>query len=73
MEINGLDLQEIAKLLSRKRNRYLSLLLSDLEKEITTKVSKEDWHKIRKVILDYFNDFCRAVVKVIVGQEIEGL
>ena len=67
-EINGLDIVGVQAAIDRRKGRYISLLLTDLESVL----SEEDYKVARKLILDNFNDFCRSVFRILFG-EVEGL
>lgn len=67
-DFEGLTGLEVGILIKRKMKRYIALLLSDLEKEIN---DSDIFEIVRKLVLDYFNDFTRAVWEII-GIEIEG-
>jgi len=72
-DYEGLTGMEIAILIKRKMKRYIALLLSDLESESVSVDSERmvSFETVRKLNLDYFNDFTRAVWQII-GVEIEG-
>lgn len=70
MEVNGLDLEGILKLIKRRQGRYLALLLNDIEKEIS---NKEEYQLVRKLVLDHFNDYTRSIFRILIGDEVEGL
>lgn len=70
MEINGLDLADILVQLGRRQRRYLHLLLNDVETAIG---QAEEYEIVRKLILDNFNDYTRSIVRILVGDPIEGL
>lgn len=67
-DFDGLAGMEVALLIKRKMRRYIALLLSDLEKEIH---DEDEFESVRKLVLDYFNDYTRAIWQII-GIEIEG-
>lgn len=71
MEINGLDFIDVLAAIRRRQNRYLALLLNDLE-EIMGK-DDPNYSSVRKLVLDHFNDFSRSVFRVMFGDEVEGL
>lgn len=63
--LTGIEFQILTK---RKQGRYIALLLGDVEKEMS---DDDEFEKVRKLILDYFNDYTRAIW-MIAGLEIEG-
>lgn len=63
--LTGLDFQILTK---RKQGRFLALLLSDVEKEMSI---PEEYDRVRKLILDYVNDYTRSIWRA-AGVEIEG-
>lgn len=70
MEINGLDLIDVTSAIRRRLNRYLALLLNDLEDTVT---DRAEYNAARKLVLDCFNDYTRSVFRVIFGEDVEGL
>ncbi len=64
-----LDLIEIFTLLGEVRDRYLALLLTDVEAVLG---NTNEYVVTRKLILDHVNDYTRALADVIIGQRIEG-
>jgi len=70
MEINGLDLIDVTSAIRRRLNRYLALLLKDLEDIITDRC---EYNAVRKLVLDCFNDYTRSVFRVVLGDDVEGL
>jgi phage-related tail protein len=67
--INGLDAEEILKFLSKKNRRYQAMQLDDIEIILG---KTEEFSKVRKIILDYTNEYTRSVAKLFLG-DIEGL
>jgi len=65
-----LDLIEVFTQLGKVRNRYIALLLTDVEHVLG---NTNEYITTRKLILDHFNDYTRALARVIIGDEIEGL
>jgi hypothetical protein len=63
--IQGLDLEEVIGFINRKNKRYLAICLQDLEDII--KPDSNEYALIRKLLLDNFNDYTRAVLKIIFG------
>jgi len=71
MELSGIDFIEVMSSIKKKHRWYLASLLRDIESLLGE--DSEEFLVIRKLILDTFNDFLRAVVRIIFGEEIEGL
>ncbi len=67
---NSLDMLSILSILERRKGTYLSLLLDDLEL-LYKRNSSPDFHEVRKLILDYFNDYYRSLIKVVTDGDIE--
>lgn len=68
--MNGLDLLDVLGLIKRKQRRYIALLLNDVE-EIMADDPKYTY--VRKILLDYFNDYTRSIFRILIGDDIEGL
>jgi hypothetical protein len=62
--IKGLDAIAIIKLIDRLNKKHQASLLSKLELLID---DKEVFKDVRKLLLDSTNDFCREVIKTLVG------
>ena len=63
--IDGLDLFDMISFIGKKNKRYLAIILADVE-QIIDKDSKE-FEAIRKIFLDGFNDYTRAIVRIVFG------
>lgn len=70
IEIEGLDAIDILLLVTRKKKKFLAMLLSELE--TTYPRNTEEYKVLRKLILDYFNDYTRSIMRALFG-DIEGL
>ena len=66
---NGLDMLDILSILERRKGTYLSLLLDDLEKSYL-RTPTPTYEEVRKLILDYFNDYYRSFIRVITDGDI---
>jgi hypothetical protein len=66
---NGLDILSILSILERRKGTYLSLLLDDLE--LLYKKGDPQFADVRKLVLDYFNDYYRSLIKVVTDGDIE--
>jgi hypothetical protein len=64
------DLIDVLSLIKRKQRRYLALLLNDVEELMFEE--PEMYIHIRKVLLDYFNDYTRSIFRILMGDDIEG-
>ena len=64
------DLIDILGLIKRKQRRYLALLLNDVEELMYEE--PEQYIVLRKILLDYFNDYTRSIFRVLMGDDIEG-
>ena len=69
MEINGLDLVDIMAAMKRRQNRYIALILHDVEEIL----GEEQFKLVRKTILDGFNDYTRSIFRILLGDDVEGL
>jgi len=65
VEIGGLDLFDLITFISKKNKRFIAIMLAETE-EIVGKDS-EEYKKLRKIILDGFNDYTRSLVRIIFG------
>lgn len=68
--VNGIDMLDIITDFSKKNKRYIANTLKDLE-QVLGKDTKE-YIAVRKLFLDNFNDFTRALLVQLFGN-IEGL
>lgn len=68
--IEGLDVVDVVKYISRKKDKFIAIVLADLE-EVMEKDSNE-YKYVRKVFLDGFNDYTRSIMRTFFGS-IEGL
>jgi len=68
--ISGLDIFDVETLLSTKNRKFQKLALDDLEQIV--KKDNPLYGKIRKLILDYFNDYTRSVCRIIFGDIEDG-
>lgn len=66
-----LDFIDVMSQLRRRQKRYLALLLRDLEGLLGP--DSEEFQIVRKLVLDYFNDFLRSTAQTIFGEDVEGL
>jgi len=67
--IEGLNVIEIVKFLSNKNKKYLAITLNNIEDVLDP--NSEDYKLIRKEVLDGFNEFTRAIVEVLFGDQLE--
>lgn len=65
VEIGGLDLFDLITFISKKNKRFIAIMLAETE-EIVGKDS-EEYKKLRKIILDGFNDYTRSIVRIVFG------
>lgn len=68
--IEGLDVVDVVKYISRKKDKFIAIVLADLE-EVMEKDSNE-YKYVRKVFLDGFNDYTRSIMRTFFGS-VEGL
>jgi len=63
--LNGLDLSDLALFISEKRNRYLAIILQELEESIGKDHPK--WPLVRKSVLDGLNSYSRSLAGFFFG------
>ena len=63
--IEGLDVIDVLKYIGKKRNKFLALILAELEG--TLDKNSDDYKVIRKVILDGVNDYTRSLLRILFG------
>jgi hypothetical protein len=63
--IEGLDLIDVINFMNKKNKKYQALLLKDLE-DILGKDS-DQFHLIRKLVLDSYNDYTRSIIRLLFG------
>lgn len=68
--IDGLDMIDVVDFITRKRNKFIAVMLSELEEYM--EVDSNEYKLIRKVILDGMNDYTRSMMRALFG-DIEGL
>jgi len=68
--IEGLDIVDVVRYISRKKDKFIAIVLADLE-EVMDKETNE-YKFIRKVFLDGFNDYTRSIMRTMFGN-VEGL
>ena len=67
--IEGLNVIEVVKFLRNKNKKYLAITLNNIEDVLDS--DSEDYKLIRKEVLDGFNEFTRAIVEVLFGDQLE--
>ena len=68
--IQGIDPIEVIEFIRQKNRKYQAMALADIE-EILGK-DDPNYQRIRKVILDYFNNYERSILRLIFGTDFEG-
>ena len=68
--IQGIDPIEVIEFIRQKNRKYQAMTLADIE-EILGK-DDPNYQRIRKVILDYFNNYERSILRLIFGTDFEG-
>ena len=56
----------------KKKNRYLAAMLTELESVLPPEEYSKEYGMVRKVVLDYFNDYYRDIIRTLLGIEVEG-
>ena len=67
--IEGLNVLEVVKFLRNKNKKYLAITLNNIEDVLES--DSEEYKLIRKEVLDGFNEFTRAIVEVLFGDQLE--
>jgi len=67
--IEGLNVLEIVKFLNDKNKKYLAITLNNIEDVVEP--NSEEYKQIRKEVLDGFNEYTRAIVAVLFGDQLE--
>jgi hypothetical protein len=67
--IQQLDLMDIIFFVGKKSRRFQAVLLQDIE-EVLGK-DTEEYTKVRKLVLDSFNNYTRSVLRTIFGNDFE--
>jgi hypothetical protein len=70
VRIEGLDVIDVVEYITRKRNKFIAIMLSDLEENMDTE--SNEYKYVRKVVLDGMNDYTRSMVRTLFG-DVEGL
>lgn len=68
--IQGLDIEDIVKFVSRKKRVFIRVSLDDLENVLGK--DTEQYKEVRKIFLNNFNDYERSVLRAIFGNDFEG-
>ena len=66
------DLWNVVSRIRKKKQRYLAAMLTELETALPPEDYDKEYGAVRKVVLDYFNDFYRDVIRMLLGIEVEG-
>lgn len=70
LKIEGLDVFDVSRFLTKKRDKFIAIMLSDIE--MIFEPGTKEYNHLRKIILDGMNDYTRSIVRVIFG-DIEGI
>lgn len=68
--IEGLDVIDVIKYITKKRNKFLAIVLAEIETVVPK--NSENYKIIRKAILDGMNDYTRSLMRILFGQ-VEGM
>jgi hypothetical protein len=66
------ELWDTVSKIRKKKNRYLAAMLTDLETVLPPEEYGKEYGMVRKVVLDYFNDYYRNIIRMLLGIEVEG-
>lgn len=67
--IQGLDVFDIIFLVGRKNKKFQAILLQEIE-EVLGK-DTEQYIRIRKLVLDSYNNYTRSMLRAIFGNDFE--
>lgn len=70
IDINGLDAISVIKLSKKRSARYSAITLSEIEE--VKGLTAEQYKWIRKAVLDNMNELRRAILRDILGGDVEG-
>lgn len=65
----GVDLIDVINFISRKSKRDVAKALQELE--VILPKDSEEYTLVRKLFLNYFNDYKRSICRVIFGTDLE--
>lgn len=68
--ISGLDILDVINFVTKKNKRFQAIFLKDLEDIIGKNDPK--YLDIRKLCLDWSNDYTRSILRIIFGTDFEG-
>ena len=68
--IHGLDSIGFLGLLDRMTKKFAAIMLQELEEVIGK--DNELWPSVRKIVLDYLNDYKRTIGRLVLGGDFEG-
>lgn len=69
--IQGLDVLDLFKFITKKSKKFQAIFLKDLEEIISADDPK--YNEIRKLYLDFSNDYTRSIFRIIFGTDFEGV
>jgi hypothetical protein len=67
--IEALDIHDITLFISKKNRKYQAILLHDIEEAMGK--DNEEYPAVRKLVLDAFNNYTRAIMRIIFGNDFE--
>jgi hypothetical protein len=70
--MNLFEVWDTVRFLKKKKNKYLAITLDELEQILPEKTYPKEYELVRKLILDSFNDYHRAIYRIVLGIEVEG-
>jgi hypothetical protein len=68
--IDGLDVIDVVKYITKKRNKFIAMMLAELEESMEPE--SNEYKFVRKIILDGMNDYTRSTMRTLFG-DVEGL
>jgi len=69
--IQGLDVVDIQHFVGRKNRKFQAVILNEIE-DVLGK-DTEEFQKVRKLILDGFNEYTRSILRIIFGNDLENV
>ena len=69
--IQGLDVVDIQHFVGRKNRKFQAVILNEIEDALGK--DTEEFQKVRKLILDGFNEYTRSILRIIFGNDLENV
>lgn len=66
------ELWSVVGRIRKKKNRYIAAMMAELEAAVPPEQYDKEFGLVRKIVLDYFNDYYRDIIRMLLGIEVEG-